>query len=122
MNEQELILWVEDWITQYHESSGECESASLRMCWHLQPYTLPLKTTLVAATKFHTIVLFNSEYWIDNQSRCIFNINFTEVIKLNNFKNHLYRRFWSEGLSKEYRTFKYIRVKEYETFKFKEML
>lgn len=112
MNEQELIPWVEDWVTQNYESSGECESSSLRMCWHLQPHTSPLKITLVAATKFHTIVLFNSEYWIDNMTSCIFNTNFTSVIKLSNFSNNLYTRFWSEDISKDYRTFKYISVKE----------
>ena len=113
MNEQELISWLDEWTINYRNSSGECESTSLRLYWHLQPYTSFNKRTIVAQSSVHTFVLYNSTYWIDVWSNCFFSKDFTKVTQLaGGLYTINYQRFWTKDINKDPKTFKVIIIKE----------
>lgn len=114
MIEEELVKWLEEWIIKYRDSSGDCESSSLRLCWRLQPHTSFDKTTVVAQNYIHTFVLYNSTYWIDVWSNCFFDIDFTKITWFAGYLQRArYERFWSEDINKDPKKFKFITVREY---------
>lgn len=90
-----LISWLNNYITERNYDKGDCESASLTLCWYLVPYDLKCLAAQISGV--HTVVYIPSLYYIDIDVGCVFNKDFSKNIKLINFNQKTYDKIWGES-------------------------
>ena len=108
-NSEGLFSWLNYYATERNTSKGDCESASLTLCWYLLP--LDIKCLAVQISGTHTLVYLPPLYYIDLKVGCVFNKNFSKKIKLSTFNEANFDTYWGEnGLVDLNGSYNYIEV------------
>jgi len=66
-----LLYFLNEYVESINLTKGDCESASLTLCWYLSDINC-----LAAQAGTHTVVLFDQKYWIDLINGVVINKNF----------------------------------------------
>jgi len=111
-----LLEFLNDYIETINVTKGDCESASLTLCWYLSDIKC-----LAAQAGGHTVVLFDQKCWVDLAVGIILNKDFSQYQKLKNFNQDGFDFFWGVNGSVTNSDFAFtlIKVLYYKKQKFK---